>query len=92
MINIAVEVPTRKNIGEHVIAPFSDKTVPEPAGAPISPAYAGGEDDLLGQSPFQTAVQASPPIAESETVNLASAASGNEPLQVPEKVNVLDGD
>ena len=92
VINIVVEDSTGKDIGEHVVALFSDENASEPEGTPVSPTYASGEDDLLAPSPLQTASLGSPPTAESKTANLASAASGNEPLQVPEKVNVLDGD
>jgi hypothetical protein len=92
LINVAIEDSTGKDIGEHVVALFSDADAPEPEGPQVSPAFARNEDGLLAQQPYQTAALALPPASESKMANPASAASGNEPLQVTARANVLDGD
>ena len=92
LINVVIEDSTGRDIGEHVVALFSDADAPEPEGPQVSPTLANNEDGLLAQQPYQTTALALPPENESKITGLASAASGNEPLQVTERVNVLDGD
>ena len=92
LINVAVEDSTGKDIGEHVVALFNDADAPEPEGPQVSPTFASSDEGLLAQQPYQTTALASPRATESKTANLASAASGNEPLHVAERANVFDGD
>ena len=92
LINIVVEDSTGKDVGEHVVALFSDKNALEPEGAPVSPTFASNEENLSAHGIFQTTALASPPTTDNLTASLASATSGNESLQVPKRANVLNGD
>jgi len=92
LINVVVEDSTGKDIGEHVVALFSDANAPEPKGTLVMPSFASTEDGLLAQEPYQTTTLTFPPSIENSPANLANAASGNEPLHMAIRTSVLNGD
>ena len=53
LINIVVEDSTGKDVGEHVVALFSDKNAFEPEGAPVSPTFASNEKIYLRTGSFR---------------------------------------